>query len=102
MTEENNTPKPQWITELKKWGIDVETFDTQWEQAGADAKAQFQKALVSAKEQYESGKVDFEAKMGDVSEDVKEFVQQLNTAWDEMISNIREQLSPDSQDNKDA
>lgn len=100
--EENQAVEPQWVAELKKWGIDVATFREQWEQTGDDAKVQFQDALANAKAEYESEKSEFDAKMGEVREDVKEFFQQMNTAWDEMVANIQQQLNPQAEENDSA
>ncbi|MEL6271421.1 MAG: hypothetical protein AAFV33_10800 [Chloroflexota bacterium] len=96
MTEQNQTPAPQWVTELKEWGIDVEVFDARWEQAGADAKAQFQQALMDAKAAYETGKSELKATMDEAHQDAEAFVQKMNSAWDEMASGIMQELRTDT------
>lgn len=93
MTEETKTPK--WITDLKEWGIDVETFDARWEKAGTEAKAQFQQTLADATAAYESRKSGLKATMDEARQDAESFVQKMNTAWDDMITGIRQEFGPD-------
>lgn len=93
MSEENQTPEPQWVAELKKWGIDVVTFREQWEQTGDEAKVQFQNALSKAQANYASEKSEFESKMEEVREDVGVFLKRLDGAWDEMVSNIQQSIN---------
>ncbi|MEO1668399.1 MAG: hypothetical protein AAFU54_27450 [Chloroflexota bacterium] len=93
MTEDQNT-QPKWVNDLKEWGIDVEAFDARWEKAGTDAQAQFQEVLANAQAEYESDKSNFEAKVNEFREDVGEFVAQMNTAWDEMVTSIMQELKP--------
>ncbi len=102
MTEENSTPTPKWMTELKSWGIDVEAFDAKWQQSGEDAKAQFREALANAAAEYEADQAEMAAAVESVREDAKKFVQQMGTAWDEMVASIHEELNPKKQDGDNA
>ncbi len=102
MTEENSTPKPQWMADLKAWGIDVEAFDAKWQQSGDDAKTQFKEALAKAEADYEADKAEVAANVDAIREDVKKFVNQMGTAWDEMVASIHEELNPKKQDGDNA
>lgn len=83
---------PKWMTELKEWGIDVEVFSARWEQAGDDAKEQFQKALAKAQEEFTSFQKTIEGEIDQAKESAKEFVGKMNSAWDEMVSSLKKEL----------
>ncbi len=102
MTEENQTPQPQWVTELKEWGIDVEAFDAKWEQAGEESKAEFRDALAKAAAAFEAEKSELKEAVDKAREDAAAFVQKMSTAWDEMVSGIMQELHPESKDNNTA
>ncbi|MEL6268402.1 MAG: hypothetical protein AAFV33_29300 [Chloroflexota bacterium] len=96
MTEENQTPQPQWVADLKEWGIDVEVFNAKWEQSGDEAKAEFRQALMNAETEFNAGKSDMEAKVDEVRADVETVVKKMGTAWDEMVSTIKRELNPEA------
>lgn len=102
MSEENKLPEPQWVTELKKWGIDVVAFREQWEESGDNAKNQFENALAKAQAEYKADKATLETKIGEAREDAEAFIQHLNTAWDEMVSNIQQTINVNSQEDDSA
>lgn len=96
MSEEK---QPQWLTELKTWGIDVEVFYARWEETGADAKAKFEQALMDAKAAYEGEQTELKAAVDEARQEAEAFVQKMGTAWDAMISSIQQQMKADAQSN---
>lgn len=103
MSEANQAPEPKWITELKKWGIDVVAFNEQWERAGDNANTQFKEALSNAEANFKTEKSELVEAMDDLREDAEEFIEKMNTAWDDMVSNIQKQLNhePKTDDSTD-
>lgn len=99
MTEDNQTPQPEWVAELKEWGIDVEVFAARWEQSGDEAKAQFEQSLAKATAAYEADQAELKAAVDEAREEVKEFVGKMNNAWDQMVSHIKQQVDAAMQEN---
>ncbi len=83
MTEQvpNTNDQEHLKDQLKAWGIDLEQFRQQAEQAGEDAEAQFNQLVTETQERLEAEREQVKQQLNNTSEQISTHV---NKAWNDL------------------